>query len=207
VNLYEIISTLQDPPLKKALDEYARSRLPEFKQVLSAHPLRTNSIGGISICEAFWLYNFVKDLHPSTIIESGTLYGFSLYFLCRARSASGGKVLSFDPFTEPKLTFGAEYHKDDWVSYQVPPGAFVFFDDHVDQGRRLMEAKKKGVKHVMFHDNYLNRRHSHTPIRLCDTSSAQMVYIFDRLDFDPIFTDTTNNAQTYRWLTYVGLGE
>lgn len=55
---------------------------------------------------------------------------------------------------------GTEKFKDfteiPWDSIQADrSNALVFFDDHMDQLRRLQEAQKLGFGHVMFDDNYI----------------------------------------------------
>ena len=210
MNLYEIITSKQDPELATALEQYVNSLLPEFKQVLSEHPLRTPSLGCVSVTEAFWLYGLVQSLKPEVIVESGTFEGYSLYFLWRAASPST-QIISFDPFTKPKVEFpGVQYQATDWTKGQpnALPGTrtLVFFDDHIHQGKRLQQASKRHIRHVVFHDNYITPIQSHVPIRYCNLLAlAKHCYTFDRLRSDPIFCDTSINPQGYRWLTYVEL--
>ena len=84
MNLYEIITTQQDPQLANSLEEFVKQNLPEFKEIFHLHLLKKFSFGCISVGEAFWLYYLVKAINPKIVIESGTYEGYSLYFLRRA---------------------------------------------------------------------------------------------------------------------------
>lgn len=183
--------------------------MSEFQQVLSAHPLKQPSPGCISVTEAFWLYYLVKSIQPKVIIESGTFEGYSLYFFrCAAPHA---KIFSFDPFVSPKVTLdGVKYIACDWMQYNFNnlPGkhTIVFFDDHLNHGRRLNQALRHEIRHLLFHDNYGTPFQSHVPIRYCNLLGlARHYYIFDRLRCDPIFVSTDHNPQAFRWLTYIEL--
>ena len=183
--------------------------LPEFRQVLYAHPLKRPSQGCISVAEAFWIYYLVQSLEPEVVIESGTFEGYSLYFLRCA--ASEAKVLGFDPFQSPKLMLDeVQYHACDWTqhSFDNLPGdrTLAFFDDHQHQGKRLRQAAQRGIRHLLFHDNYLTPFQSHVPVRFCNLLGlVRHCYVFDRLRCDPIFVSTDHNPQNYRWLTYIEL--
>lgn len=214
MKLTEILPAHMEPELGRLLREYVVGNLDEFKEVLRANPVR-NQKGAISICEAFWLYCLTRDVQPELVVENGTMYGFSLYFLRRA--APQAEVHSFDPgpcLPEVALD-GVQYHTYDWLLSGgitgVPTGrrsnALVFFDDHQDQRQRLAEVRTNFPigPHVLFHDNYMTLEHSHRPIRYCDLASAKMCYTFENLRNDPIFVDTALNAQTYRWLTWIHL--
>ncbi len=210
MNIYEILATLQDPVLNKEMDCYVRERIPEFRQIVNNHPLRTPSAGCCSVAEAFWLFNLVRDFDPDLVVESGSFEGYSTYFLSRA-VREGARVMSFDPFSTPKVRFqNVEYHASDWTAVNVEAKAgsraIIFFDDHLHHGKRLMQAARRGFKHILFHDNYVTPHQSHVPIRFCNLLGwARDCCVMDRLTCDPIFTDTSQNPQCYRWLTYVRL--
>ena len=207
MNLLDIVPEVMEPKLSPALAAYQSDRMPEFKRVLESHPLK-DPIGGISVCEAFWLYNLVKDISPGLVIESGTLYGYSLWFLHEAIEPKPLRLYSFDPGYEPKYKLGdVIYLKKDWTAFEnVPENTFVFFDDHQDQGQRLNEALQRGVRDIVFHDNYLSLKHSHRPIRYCALPDrVEFSFTFPVLWNDPIFEPGVN-AQTYRWLTWLRLG-
>jgi len=206
-NLYEIITTLNDPELIQALDEFVELNLPEFKQVLIDHPIQVPWGGAFSTTEAFWTYFLVKSLQPDIVLESGSYEGFSIYFLLRA--APKAEIYSFDPNNEPKKVGNFHYHAYDWEEHifdRPLKNAFVFFDDHVHQGDRLRQAKERGIRHTLFHDNFLSLTHGHIPLRFCGVEGlAKFQFIFPRLNCDPIFDSTKERPQYYSWLTYVEL--
>jgi hypothetical protein len=212
VRLTEILPAVMEPKRHELLSAYVAENLDEFKDVLAHCPIK-NQIGAVSTGEAFWLYCLVRDLSPKVIIESGTLYGFSLWFL-EAAVQGQSEIHSFDPgeYEVEGKSEHVQYHKIDWTGYFPPAGAsvtdrFVFFDDHIHQGRRLAEAKERGVRHMVFHDNYESLKHSHYPLRYCMLGEdVEFMHTFEclRADVDPIFA-VGENAQTYRWLTWVKL--
>lgn len=209
-DLYNIITTQQDPQLAEALDQFVSELLPEFKAVLFEHPLKAPSVGCISVSEAFWLYTLIRSLQPEVIIESGTFEGYSLYF-CHRAAPPHARIISFDPFKEPKLRLSTvEYCRTDWTKYHwdslLNKKTLIFFDDHLHQGKRLQQASQRHIRHILFHDNYLTPVQSHVPIRYCNLLTlAKHCYIFERLHSDPIFRDMSINPQAYRWLTYIEL--
>lgn len=205
MTLYDIITAQQDPELGESLRAFVADNLAEFKAAVDRHD--GSVLGGLSNAEAFWLYFLIKAIKPTQIIESGTFYGYSMYFIMEAVNWPC-RVVSFDPdMQHTPRDGGVEYCEHDWMAYegelQTGSGTLVFFDDHIDQDRRMAEAVKMDQQHIIFHDNYLSLEHSHKPIRFCDLEDARFCYTFPALYSDPVFTDTDKNAQTYRWLTYV----
>ncbi|MFH1130949.1 MAG: hypothetical protein V1754_06410 [Pseudomonadota bacterium] len=209
MNLHKIISTQLDPELGENLERFVQENLPEFKQVFSEHPLKGPRRGCVSLGEAFWLFHIARAIQPEVIIESGNWEGYSLYFLWRA--VPQAKLYAFDPLRKPEINLaGVEYHAYDWTKHKFMdlPGerTLVFFDDHMHQGKRLQQALARGVRHVLFHDNYRTPYQSPVPIRYCNLlGMAKTYYIFDRLRSDPFFCSTEHNPQAYRWLTYLDL--
>lgn len=205
MNLYQIITTLQDPQLAEALENFVADKLSTFKKIASAHSLQFPEPGHCSMTECFWLYYLVEALQPAVVIESGTFHGYSLYFL---RAAATGRVLGFEPTFE--LQIPIEYidiYTHDWMDTPLDgiPWAdtLVFFDDHVDTDQRVQECIERGVHRVVFHDNYLRLGQSHLSLRFANLHGLiSFQYIFPSLRCDPIFVDTMHNAQAYRWLTY-----
>ncbi len=207
MNLHKLITEIpHDPELIQALDEFVELNLPEFKQVLNDHPIKIPWGGAFSTTEAFWTYFLIKSLQPDIVIESGSYEGYSLYYLLQA--APNADAYSFDPYNTPKKVGYFQYHPYDWTEYDFDGpliDAFVFFDDHINQDERLRQAKERGIKHTLFHDNFLHPKavHSHTSLRFCGIEGfAKFQFIFPRLNCDPIFESTKERPQYYAWLTY-----
>ena len=205
MKLHEIIKTHQDPVLWEKISDFIFKNIKEFKTVLDGY--KGTHLGGLSIAEAFWLYFLLKDIKPKQIIESGTFYGFSLYFIKEAAKSFSTKIISFDiDQTKSQKYPEVEYYSHDWMDKKdlvEGESTFVFFDDHMDQDKRLQQAFLRNQEHILFHDNYLSLTHSHKPIRFCDMQDAIFCYTFLPLYNDSIFVDKSKNNQTYRWLTYV----
>lgn len=198
----------KEPTLGVLLDEFVAAGLEEFRAVYGAHPLNDGpNDGAISVSEAFWLYWIVKEMQPGLIVESGTLRGWSAYFL-RMAAPKETVVHCFDPYHAPELAMdGLRYHACDWgeVDLGTPPQeAVVFFDDHRSHALRLRQAFKRGFPYALFHDNHVTTGHDVWPLRFTGVGNmARLCFTFPRLGGDEIFTDRTYNPQNYRWLTFV----
>jgi hypothetical protein len=213
MKLQDIIQ-LADPELAEALEDHIGDRLYEFEALARSHPLNPPRPGCVSLAEAFWLWSMARDMQPELIVESGTLDGYSLWWL--AQGAPKAKLRSFDPdhTAGPKFPFldrDHQHHQCEWImaNWPVvtanPEKALLFFDDHQDHGRRLHQAENHGFRHLLFHDCYPSPNASHTSLRFCAISGADFCYQFDRIRSHPVFRETTINPQKYRWLTYVRL--
>ena len=208
MNLHTTITTKLEPERTPLLDRFIDENIDEFVDVVNRFPGDTAK-GGISNIEAFWLFFMVRSIKPRQIIESGTFYGYSLHFLVEAAPA-GCNILAFDPDMSHAPDYANAYQlKCDWMQWldlgnpDGSEGTLIFFDDHIDQDRRLREATERGQQHIFFHDNYPGDWFSHRAIRFCDLHDARFSCEMPNSRRHPIFTDTSHNAQTYRNLTYV----
>ncbi len=113
--------------------------------------------GGSSFNGAVWLYVVAKIMQPEIIIDSGTFRGFSA--LTMKTAAPKAEVHSFDiehrhlSYKHPDIS----YHMKDWSDFKIEAGnkrSLIFFDDHVSQARRVIEASKRGFKKLLFDDNF-----------------------------------------------------
>jgi len=116
------------------------------------------------------LWATLRNVRPSLVVESGVFNGHTSWLIHKA-TQEWNPVLAFvDPYKKGwehsnapgrKIhDFRGETFKDfaeiDWNSVQVDRShALVFFDDHMDQLRRLKEAQALGFGHAMFDDNYI----------------------------------------------------
>ena len=209
MNLLEIITQLMPPEQDVALEAFIGERTNLFKALLVLHPVK-NRRSSICNSDAFWLYWLVSAIKPAVAIESGSHFGFSTYFIFKAGTPDM-QFFSFDP-NHATIPFGFlhQHLKSDW-SERLPAMteicrdkvALAFFDDHIDHELRLRQAAEAGIKHLIFHDNYLTLRHSHTPIRFVNLMGlVDFCFEFPPLlaHHDPIFAGSMR-----RWLTYVRL--
>lgn len=105
-----------------------------------------------------WLYLLARSIEPDLIIDSGTYTGASSWAL--SRGAPAAKVASFDiDLSNLKLRLPTvTYVEADWTTFDLAPYAgkkiLVYFDDHVDQARRLLEARARGIPLAIFDDDF-----------------------------------------------------
>jgi hypothetical protein len=114
--------------------------------------------GGSRFNNLVWLHVLAKAYAPTVVIDSGTYHGASAWAL--AQAVPGISVHSFD-IDQSRLKLHAKhvrYHEFDWTEFdqsQLDMGkGFCYFDDHVDQARRLLEAAERGYQFVVFDDDF-----------------------------------------------------
>jgi hypothetical protein len=103
------------------------------------------------------LWCITRMIDPALVVESGTFRGFTTWVLRQA--APQARQYAFDiSFAErQRLEDGVSYHEHDWMGLplecpaQTP--ALIFFDDHVDQWRRIREAAARGFRYLLFDDS------------------------------------------------------
>lgn len=208
-SLPELARLMPSPAGAELWQRYVHRHLPEFKELLRRIPLPPGP-GSMSTAEAFWLYRLVAELRPSTIIDSGSATGWSAWVM--AAGAPRSRVLCFDPYRAPDLLpDNAEFFKTDWtkVVREAGPDALALFDDHVNQGRRVVQGQKAGLVNVVFHDVYRQLTKSTVSLAFVDLiGRADSIHTFEPLwEADPIFRDTSDNPQMYRYLTWLQLSQ
>ena len=130
----------------------------DFLAVYAKRPLIENK-GGSGLNDSLWLYAVTRLLAPALIVESGTWRGQSAWLFRQA--APTAEIHSFDVERPPEgchETPGVSFHLRDWTGVPLAPPAtapaLLFFDDHVSQARRLMEAAARGFRLALFDDNF-----------------------------------------------------
>ncbi len=130
--------------------------IDDFYALYPRRPVPDNE-GGSSFNACLWLYVIGRALAPQLIIESGTWRGQSSWFWRTACPEAA--IHSFDvshALLEARAE-GVHYHLGDWTTATlgpVDPGhSLVFFDDHISQAARVVEAAERGFTTVLFDDN------------------------------------------------------
>ncbi|MGB6687382.1 MAG: hypothetical protein WBE76_06025 [Terracidiphilus sp.] len=105
-----------------------------------------------------WLSILARAFDPSVVVDSGTFEGASAWAL--SFGALNAEVWSFDidlsalRWRAPRV----QYRQQDWteVEFGARSGqrTLVYFDDHVDQARRLLEAQERGFGMAVFDDDF-----------------------------------------------------
>jgi hypothetical protein len=128
-----------------------------FYEAYLASPFRDQA-GGSRFNNLLWLHLVARVSRPTLIIDSGTYRGASAWAL--ASAVPGCPVLSFDlDLSAIALrTPGVTYVQSDWTTHVLAghdlAGAMAYFDDHVDQGARLMQAVDRGIGRLVFDDDF-----------------------------------------------------
>lgn len=113
--------------------------------------------GGSRFNNILWLHLISKAMRPNIIIDSGTFEGASAWAL--SKGAPDAETMSFDVDLSQILHRepGVHYIEHDWTAVPInaPTGSRVlaYFDDHIDQARRLLEARQLGVTIAIFDDD------------------------------------------------------
>ena len=123
-----------------------------------ASPFRESN-GGSRIGNLLWLDLIAKAFAPDVMVDSGTFKGASAWAL--ARGNPGARLFSFDIDMSHLLLRvpGATYIESDWADrgtgHDISGGnTLCYFDDHVDQCRRVREAAARGVCVAVLDDDY-----------------------------------------------------
>jgi hypothetical protein len=142
--LFEVRTTFDT--LQVVRDFYAQWRAGPFRE----------RQGGSRFNNLLWLHLIARACDPEVIVDSGTYQGASAWALALACPAA--RTLSFDiDLSHLKLRVqGVTYIEADWASHDLgsPDRLLCYFDDHVDQVKRLLEAAGRGCGLAIFDDDY-----------------------------------------------------
>ncbi|WP_420137308.1 hypothetical protein [Sphingomonas sp.] len=127
-----------------------------FYEAYLGSPFRTRA-GGSRLNNLLLLYLVARSYEPTTIIDSGTFQGASAWAL--KLGAPRARVISFDIDLSRLIsrTDRVEYVGHDWTTFDLSEcdmsKSLAFFDDHIDQVRRLEESVDRDVKAIIFDDD------------------------------------------------------
>lgn len=131
--------------------------LREFYWAYLKSPFRSKS-GGSRFNNLAWLYLIARAMDPSVVIDSGTYTGGSAWAFSLAVPTAS--VWSFD-LDLSRVVYRAKAVKyverdwttEDWKTTDLS-NSLIYFDDHLDQARRLIEASIRGVSVGIFDDDF-----------------------------------------------------
>ncbi len=142
--------------LPRGAVERAGAAVSEFFEIFPRRPVKDNK-GGSGFNDGLWIFAFARALDPEVIVESGVHKGHSTWVLRQA--CPDAEIHSFDVdlshlvYRDPKGSLDGR----DWTEAALPRldgrNGLIFFDDHIDQARRLREAFERGFRHLLFDDN------------------------------------------------------
>lgn len=125
-------------------------------QIYAERPVRRSSAGGSGFHNLFWLNLVVQSLTPDLIVESGVFKGQSLWMIKSA--GPDAEIHAFDVSLDNLLSRfeDVNYHEYDWSRLHLDARnreSLAFFDCHVNQARRVMEAHDRGFGLILFDDS------------------------------------------------------
>lgn len=128
----------------------------DFIGIFPKRPVKNNTGGG-GLAPNYWLFLIARLLEPQLIVESGVWKGQTSWLLRQA--CPGAEIHAFD-ISLKNLEHKDDsifYHEQDWMQMDMenknPKKGLVFFDDHINQAKRVREAYERGFKRLIFDDN------------------------------------------------------
>ncbi len=137
----------------------------DFWRLIPMAPVRQRR-GGSGFNGALQLYVAMRALKPDFVIESGVFRGLTTWVIRQARPHA--KIFCHDPdlsglqYRDPNASYSTrDWSEADWSGIDAVR-TVAFFDDHVAQGRRVVEAQARGLTRLLFDDDAAGHRiHAH----------------------------------------------
>ena len=136
-----------------------------FWSLIPTAPVRQRR-GGSGFNGALQLYVAMRALRPAFVIESGVFRGLTTWVIRQA--CPQARIFCHDPDLSGLQYRDAQarYSTADWSTAEWsmldPATTVAFFDDHVSQGRRVVEAQARGLTRLLFDDDAAGHRiHAH----------------------------------------------
>ena len=136
-----------------------------FWTLIPTAPVRQRR-GGSGFNGALQLYVAMRALKPDFVVESGVFRGLTTWVIRQARPQA--EIFCHDPdlsglqYRDPQARYStADWSTADWSMLDLA-ATVAFFDDHVAQGRRVVEAQARGLTRLLFDDDAAGHRiHAH----------------------------------------------
>lgn len=136
-----------------------------FWALIPTAPVRQRR-GGSGFNRALQFYVAMRALRPDFVIESGVFRGLTTWVIRQA--CPQAQIFCHDPdlsglqYRDRLARYStADWSTADW-SLLDPARTVAFFDDHVAQGRRVVEAQARGLTRLLFDDDAAAHRiHAH----------------------------------------------
>lgn len=142
-------------PLAPATDTLGEVR--DFYEAYLASPFRDQA-GGSRFNNLLGLFLVARATQPSLVIDSGTYRGASAWAFSMALPRCPIVSFDIDLSALARRAPGVTFLQQDWAGYNFSghdlSRALAYFDDHVDQGRRLSEAAERGIPWLVFDDDF-----------------------------------------------------
>jgi len=124
----------------------------------------SRNAGGMRAPDMFSLYHCLRRVQPTLVIESGVWNGQSTKLI--RKTLPRCRIVCLDPRPVPadcrdrdaNTTYrvGREFVDFGALDASICAGerTLAFFDDHQNAVQRLEQAHAKGIRHLLFNDNY-----------------------------------------------------
>ena len=148
-----------------ATDDDILASAKKFWDLIPNAPVRQRR-GGSGFNGAFQLFVAMRALKPDFVIESGVFRGLTTWVIRQACPLA--KIYCHDPdlsglqYRDPEATYSTQdWSRAEWSGID-PARTVAFFDDHVAQGRRVVESHARGLTRLLFDDDAAGHRiHAH----------------------------------------------
>jgi len=149
-----------------------------FLEIYRKRVIQDNQYGMLSVGN-FYLWLLLRNLKPAAVIESGVWKGQSTWMIEQA--VPHAQIISIDPELQNRVYISpnASYTSEDFQKLDLHTtlnnevrSTVCFFDDHQNAFERVLQCREKGIKHLIFDDNYPpgfcdNRIDPHLSLRKC----------------------------------------
>ena len=166
----------------------------DFMNLLPMCPVHQQGGGG-GFNSAMLLWAISRLVAPKLVVESGVHKGFGTWVLRQA--VPNAEIHSFD-ISFAQLRYCSQqvcYHEQDWNTYDLQISTEIpslcYFDDHVSQWERLIQANQRGFRYALFDDNL--------PI-MCLHSDGQTAFP----TIDMLWDETLSDGEEINWQTECG---
>lgn len=157
------------------------SVVARFYEDYLVSPFRDQA-GGSRFNNLLWLHLLARASGPSLVIDSGTYRGASAWALSTALTDCPIFSFDIDLSSLAHRVPGVSYIQKDWFLYDFNgrdlSKSLAYFDDHIDQGRRLREAADRGVSRLVFDDDFPVT--SFSPMAHAGAALPKIEFILDR---------------------------
>ena len=139
-----------------AISETIATIVRDFYDLIPTSPVPAKK-GGNGFNGCLQIYAVARLLQPKVIIESGVFRGQTTWVLRKACPQATIFCFDVDLSNLKYKDRDAIYSQADWSGFDlsaIPASeTLCFFDDHIDQGRRVLEARARGLTRLLFDDN------------------------------------------------------
>lgn len=177
-----------------------QAEIGRFYEAYLTTPFRRKA-GGSRIGNLLWLDLISKAVAPDLVIDSGTYMGASAWAM--SQGAPDARILSFDiNLSNVALRCeNVEYIERDWTSTDYEgldrSKSICYFDDHVDQGRRLKEAASLGFPLAIYDDDF--SVYSFAPMAHDGHALPKISFLLDDTLEDGELIEWIDGARRFTW--------